>query len=60
MVVDAEGTDVKVLTTPHKRLEIPSYPKMKPAKMAATVRAATAGWNHTPKKPISRKVGAMQ
>ena len=44
LVVDIGGTHVKVLATGHEqRVEFPSSPKMRPEKMAAAVRAATAG-----------------
>jgi len=47
LVIDVGGTHVKVLATGHKkRVEIPSGPKMHPAKMVAAVRAATAGWEY--------------
>jgi len=38
---------VKVLATGHQqRIEIPSGPKMTPARMVAAVKAATAGWKY--------------
>ncbi len=41
LVIDVGGTYVKVLPTGHKKLlEIPSGPKMTPAKRVAAVRAA--------------------
>ena len=47
LVIDVGGTHVKVLATGHKlRVEIPSGPKMTPARMVAAVRAATAGWKY--------------
>ena len=47
LVIDVGGTHVKVLATGHKeRVEIPSGPKMTPAKMVSAVRAATAGWKY--------------
>ena len=47
LVIDVGGTHVKVLATGHKkRVEIPSGPKMTPAKMVAAVRAATADWQY--------------
>ena len=47
LVIDVGGTNVKVLATGHKkRVEIPSGPKMTPAKMVAAVRAATVGWKY--------------
>ena len=47
LVIDIGGTHVKLLATGHKqRVEIPSGPKMTPAKMVAAVRAATAGWKY--------------
>jgi hypothetical protein len=47
LVIDVGGTHVKVLASGHKkRVEIPSGPKMTPAKMVAAVRAATAGWKY--------------
>ena len=47
LVIDVGGTHVKVLATGHRqRVEIPSGPKMTPAKMVAAVRAATARWKY--------------
>lgn len=47
LVIDIGGTHVKVLATGHRKfVEIPSGPKMTPAKMAAAVRAATKGWKY--------------
>ncbi len=47
LVIDVGGTHVKVVATGHKqRVEFPSGPKMTPAKMVASVRAATAGWKY--------------
>ena len=47
LVIDVGGTHVKVLATGHSKwVEIPSGPKMTPAKMVAAVRAATAGWKY--------------
>ena len=47
LVIDVGGTHVKVLATGHtKRVEIPSGPKMTPAKMVAAVRGATVGWKY--------------
>jgi polyphosphate glucokinase len=47
LVIDVGGTHVKVLATGHrKRVEIPSGPKMTPAKMVSVVRAATVGWRY--------------
>lgn len=47
LVIDIGGTHVKVLATGHRKfVEIPSGPKMTPAKMVAAVRAATAGWKY--------------
>ena len=47
LVIDVGGTHVKVLATGHKkRVEIPSGPKMTPAKMVAAVRAATVDWKY--------------
>src|SRR5512137_2053246 len=47
LVIDVGGTHVKVLASGHKkRVEIPSGPKMTPAKMVVAVRAATAGWEY--------------
>src|SRR5450759_3017012 len=47
LVIDVGGTHVKVLATGHKqRVEIPSSPKMTPAKMASMVRSATVGWKY--------------
>ncbi len=47
LVIDVGGTHVKVRATGHQqRLEIPSGPKMTPAKMVTGVKAATADWNY--------------
>ena len=47
LVIDVGGTHVKVLATGHKqRVEIPSGPKMTPAKMVSAVRTATVGWKY--------------
>ncbi len=47
LVIDIGGTHAKVLATGHRKfVEIPSGPKMTPAKMAAAVRAATEGWKY--------------
>ena len=47
LVIDVGGTHVKVLATGHKqRIEIPSGPKMTPAKMVAAVLAETGGWKY--------------
>ena len=47
LVIDVGGTNVKVLATGHKkRVQIPSGPKMTPAKVVAAVRAATVGWKY--------------
>src|SRR6266568_6909394 len=47
LVIDVGGTHVKVLASGRtKRVEIPSGPKMTPAKMVAAVKAATAGWKY--------------
>jgi predicted NBD/HSP70 family sugar kinase len=47
LVIDIGGTHVKVLATGQtQRVEIPSGPKMTPAKMVAAVRAATTGWKY--------------
>lgn len=47
LVIDIGGTHVKVLATGHRKfVEIPSGPKMTPAKMVSAVRAATEGWNY--------------
>ena len=47
LVIDVGGTNVKVLATGHKkRVEIPSGPKMTPAKMLAALRASTTGWKY--------------
>src|SRR5512143_2677608 len=47
LVIDVGGTHVKVRATGHQqRLEIPSGPKMTPAKMVTAVKAATAGWEY--------------
>ena len=47
LVIDVGGTHVKVLATGHQqRIEIPSGPKMTPARMVVAVKAATAGWKY--------------
>ncbi|HUI08029.1 MAG TPA: ROK family protein [Verrucomicrobiae bacterium] len=47
LVIDVGGTHVKVLATGRKQpVEMPSGPKMTPAKMVAAVQAATAGWEY--------------
>ena len=47
LAIDVGGTHVKVLATGHKkRVEISSGPKMTPARMVSTVRAATLGWKY--------------
>lgn len=47
LVIDVGGTHVKVLATGRRqRVEFPSGPTMTPAKMVATVRGATAGWQY--------------
>jgi predicted NBD/HSP70 family sugar kinase len=47
LVIDVGGTHVKVLATGHKqRVEIPSGPKMTPARMLTEVKAASAGWKY--------------
>ena len=47
LVIDIGGTHVKVLATGHQqRIEIPSGPKMTPARMVVAVKAATAGWKY--------------
>lgn len=47
LVIDVGGTHMKVLATGHtKFVEIPSGRKMTPARMVATVRAATADWKY--------------
>ncbi len=47
LAIDVGGTHVKVLATGHRqRVEIPSGPKMTPAKMVAAVQAATADWKY--------------
>jgi len=47
LVIDIGGTHVKLLATGHRKVvEIPSGPKMTPAKMVVAVRAATAGWKY--------------
>lgn len=47
LAIDVGGTHVKVLATGYKKsVEIPSGPKMTPAKMVASVRAATADWKY--------------
>ena len=44
-LIDIGGPHVKVLATGHKKsVEIPSGPKMTPAKIVAAVRAATVAW----------------
>ena len=45
LVIDVGGTHAKVLATGHqKRVEIPSGPKMTPAKMVAAVRTVWKNW----------------
>ena len=47
LVIDVGGTNVKVSTAGRKApLKIPSGPQMTPARMAAEVRKATAGWKY--------------
>lgn len=47
LVIDIGGTHVKVLATGHRKfVEIPSGPKMMPAKMVSAVRAATESWKY--------------
>jgi len=47
LVIDVGGSHVKVLATGHKKLvQIPSGPKMTPAKMVAAVQAATVDWKY--------------
>jgi len=47
LVIDVGGTHVKVLATGHtKSVEVPSGPKMTPAKMVAAVRAVTTDWKY--------------
>ena len=47
LVIDIGGTHVKMLATGHRKfVEIPSGPKMTPAKMVSAVRAATEGWKY--------------
>ena len=47
LVIDLGGTHLKVLATGHRKLvEIPSGPKMTPAKMVAAVRTATSSWKY--------------
>jgi predicted NBD/HSP70 family sugar kinase len=47
LVIDVGGTHVKVLATGHQqRVEIPSGPRMTPAKMVSAVRAATVVWKY--------------
>src|SRR4029077_15033054 len=47
LVIDVGGTHVKVLATGRKeRVEIPSGPKLNPAKMVSAVRATTVGWKY--------------
>ena len=47
LVIDIGGTHVKMLATGHRKfVEIPSGPKMTPAKMVAAVRVATEGWKY--------------
>jgi len=47
LVIDVGGTHVKVLATGHEeRVEIPSGPRLTPAKMVAEVGAATVGWEY--------------
>src|SRR5438477_174270 len=47
LAIDIGGTHVKVLATGRrKHLQIDSGPTMTPKRMAAAVRAATAGWKY--------------
>ena len=47
LVIDVGGTHVKVCTAGRKEsLKIPSGPRMTPARMAAAVRKAVAGWKY--------------
>jgi len=47
LVIDIGGTHVKVLVTGHRKsVEIPSGPKMTPAKMVSLARAGTNGWKY--------------
>jgi hypothetical protein len=47
LVIDVRGMHGKVLATDHKkRVEIPSGPRMIPAKMVSAVRPATVGWKY--------------
>ncbi|HEX7505145.1 MAG TPA: ROK family protein [Polyangia bacterium] len=47
LVLDIGGTHVKILATGRsQRVEFSSGPKMTPAKMVASVRAATTGWKY--------------
>src|SRR5437879_3806789 len=47
LAIDIGGTHVKVLATGHrKHLQIDSGPTMTPKRMAAAVRAVTAGWKY--------------
>lgn len=48
LVLDVGGTHVKVLATGHKtRVEIPSGPKMTPARMVTAIRKAIPGWEYS-------------
>ncbi len=47
LVIDVGGTHVKMLATGHKKpVQIPSGPKMTPAKMVASVQAGTVDWKY--------------
>lgn len=47
LVIDIGGSHVKALATGHRKfVEIPSGPKMTPAKMVSAVRAGTEGWKY--------------
>ncbi len=47
LVIDIGGTHVKVQATGHaQRIEIPSGPRLTPARLVSAVKAATAGWKY--------------
>jgi predicted NBD/HSP70 family sugar kinase len=47
LVIDVGGTHIKALATGRRRrVEIPSGPRITPAKMVSAVRTATAGWRY--------------
>src|SRR5262249_62241724 len=47
LVIDIGGTNIKISTNGRKEpLKMPSGPELTPAKMAAEVKKATAGWKY--------------